>query len=333
MATVVIDEQGAHVQYKNNQLVITSHDDNLSWSIPKMNIERLLVVGRTTLAQNALDFLLEASIPTHFATTSGFYKGQLCGIDGKNVFARMKQYERYAHPTYRNDLAKTIVRQKVNNLRYFLSKHNRYHASASIESAVTAIKATLQGLEQAVNTDEIRGIEGACAAVYFQAYGSIFEHRNFQFRKRSRRPPLDPINAMLSLGYTLLLAEVITALQSTGLDTYVGYLHSADYGRPSLACDLQEEFRYIVDELVVKLVNLKQIKPDDFEYQENGAVILTEPAREVFYRAFESKLRGGTTYEGKRHSYRRIIQQQAQKFSKSLFESEPSYHPFARPKN
>ncbi|ADU65777.1 CRISPR-associated protein Cas1 [Desulfurispirillum indicum S5] len=333
MATVVVDEQGSHIQYKTNQLIITSKDDNLSWSIPKMNIERLLIVGRTTLAQSAMDFLLDASIPTHFATTSGCYKGQLCGMEGKNVFARMKQYERYANPAYRNGLARVIVRQKVNNLRYFLAKHNRYHENRVIEDAIVQIKATLQGLDKATNTDEIRGIEGACAATYFQAFGSIFEDREFQFRKRSRRPPLDPINAMLSLGYTVLLAEVITALQSTGLDAYVGYLHSAEYGRPSLACDLQEEFRFVVDELVVKLVNLKQVKAESFEYQEDGAVILTEPAREVFYRAFERKIRGGTIYDGKRHSYRRIIQQQAQKLSKSLFESEPSYQPFVRPQN
>lgn len=333
MATVVIDEQGAQIGYKNNQLVIQSDEDNLSWGIPKHSIERLLVVGRAQIQPGALDFLLRDSIPCHFMTTSGRYKGQLAGIDGKNVFARMRQYDRYQQMDYRNGLARIIVRQKVDNLRYFLAKHNRYNQNQRLEQGITRLKALLQGLDCANSTDEIRGIEGSCAATYFAAFGAIFEKSPFTFSKRTRRPPLDPINAMLSLGYTLVLSEIVSAVQATGLDAYVGYLHSAEYGRPSLACDLQEEFRFIVDELVVRLVNLKQVKPDDFETAEDGAVNMSEEARETYYRAWERKIREGAMYDGRRTSYRRIIQHQTQRLARSLFENQPSYQPFKRPQN
>lgn len=330
MATLVIDEQGANIGFRENRLVISAVNDSLNWSIPKMSIERVVIVGKATLSQHALDFFFAESIPVSFMSTSGSFKGFLCGEEGKNVLVRMKQYERFNDQHYKLETAKAIVRQKVNNLRYFLTKHNRYHKNLAIENACERMKNLLVNLNNVNNTDEARGIEGACAAVYFEAFGCIFEEKAFQFRKRTRRPPLDPINAMLSLGYTLILSEISSAIYSSGVDPYVGFLHSPEYGRLSLACDIQEEFRFVIDELVVRLVNLGQVKPEHFEYLENGAVYLNEQAREIFFRAYERKIRQGSIYKGKNTSYRRIIQQQIQHLSKCLFD-KGIYQPFQKP--
>jgi len=329
MATLVIDEQGANISFRENRLVITAASDSLNWSIPKMNIERVLIVGKATMTQSALDFFFTESIPVSFMSTSGRFKGFLCGEEGKNVLVRMKQYECFNDLTYKLGISKAIVRQKVNNLRYFLTKHNRYHKNPLIEHVCERMKNLLVNLNNANTTDEVRGIEGACAAAYFEAFGSIFEEKKFQFHKRTRRPPLDPVNAMLSLGYTLILSEIISAVNASGIDVYAGFLHSLDYGRPSLACDIQEEFRFIIDELVVRLVNLGQIKPEHFEYLDNGEVHLNEQAREIFFRSYERKIRQGNSYNGKNTSYRRIVQLQIQHLAKCFFERE-IYQPFQR---
>lgn len=330
MATIMIDEQGAVIGFRENRITISASADNLNWSIPKESIERVVIVGRATLSQQALDFFFKKSIPVSFMTVSGQFKGFLCGMDGKNVSIRMQQYQLYTDKIYRIETAKNIVRQKVNNLRYFLAKHNRYHQKTSLNDAVLRMKNILSDLESVNDIDKIMGIEGACAGVYFNAFGTIFEDKQFSFTKRTRRPPLDPVNAMLSLGYTLLLSEIISAVNSSGLDPYLGFLHSHAYGRPSLACDIQEEFRYIIDELIVKLINLNQVKSEHFEKRNDGKVFLTEQAREIFFRSYEHKMRQGSLYNGKNFSYRSIIQMQVQSLSKCL-NNNALYEPFKRP--
>lgn len=327
MLVLVIDNQGASVGFVQNRLTITDKDDNLIIDVPRMHIKRVLVVGRVVFSQQALDFFFADSIPVCFISVSGKFKGFLCGSMSKNVFVRMRQYMLYNDASYRLATSKEIVRQKVYNGCRFLSKCNRYHKKERASLAAKKMRSMLYSLESCNSIEEVMGIEGACAAAYFEGLGDMFEGDEFTFSKRTANPPLDPINVMLSLGYTLLLSDIVSALYSAGLDPYVGYFHSLDYGRVSLACDLQEEFRFIIDRLVTKIVNNRQIKQSCFERDEDDDISLILEARKIFYKAYEKDINKKHDYDGRQVSFRDIIRKQAGTMNRCIMEGSV-YKPY-----
>lgn len=327
MAVLVIDKQGASVGLQRNRLTITDADENLVADVPKMQIERVLVVGRVVFSQQALDFFFADSIPVSFISVSGQFKGFLCGGLSKNVFLRMNQYQLYNDTAYRLATSKAIVEQKVDNTCRFLAKCNKFHKRERAFLAVANMRSASRLLKSCASVDEVMGVEGRCAAEYFDGLGSILADKAFSFSKRTSNPPLDPVNAMLSLGYTLLLSDVVSALYSVGLDPYVGYLHSLDYGRVSLGCDLQEELRFVIDRLVLKLINNNQIKPSDFESGEDDPIKLTRDARKIFYNAYDDEIGDQHDIEGRQVSFREIIRKQAELMNKCIMERS-IYKPF-----
>jgi len=200
-----------------------------------------------------------------------------------------------------------------------------------LRGACVSMRAAAERLDRCSTLDEIRGCEGSAAASYFRVFGTLIDTAGFRFDGRNRRPPMDPVNALLSLGYTLLANAVEAAVHVVGLDPYLGALHSPETGRPSLVCDLQEELRApVVDALVLAAIHRKAIEAGDFEDAGEGEpVLMKTEAVKTMARLFERRLLRGVRYEpaGVRLSWRGVIEQQARAMARCFLKGA-AYEPF-----
>ncbi|MGM0609351.1 MAG: CRISPR-associated endonuclease Cas1, partial [Candidatus Muiribacteriota bacterium] len=242
---------------------------------------------------------------------------------------------------YSKKTAAAVVNGKIKNSANFMSSRGIYNKERQLTEAASGLKSFKPVYTDSM--DKIRGLEGAASALYFRMFNKMVKNPDFKFTKRSKRPPLDPINAMLSYIYTILLSEVLTALQINGLDPYLGSLHEISYGRPSLACDLVEEYRApVADRFVLELVNRKIVKPDDFiirnnkksfadeeDMNINRPVEMKPKFRNKFIESYEYMMNTGFYYqpENKKLSIRKIISKQVDFFIKAL-ENKDEYIPF-----
>ena len=211
----------------------------------------------------------------------------LSSMQSKNVYLLLAQVDAWKTPHLRLELCRRLVLSKLASQRALLQRHALDHASQVCSAAVERLAALEQQALTEPGPDELRGIEGAGAAVYFEAFGELLTPP-WTFPGRVRRPPTDPVNALLSFGYTLATAEVVRLLLRGGFDSRIGVLHGLRYGRESLALDLVEELRTpLVDRFVLRQLNLRQFKPTDFETQEDGAVRMSDDARRDFLERWE----------------------------------------------
>lgn len=263
------------------------------------DVERVVVLGGTAgVTSTAATCLMEAGIETAFLSSSGTFRGWLCPAKGKGVSLRLAQYAAFHNPARRLEMARAIVCQKIRNGDALLHRFARNHAGFAPTKERERMARARTHAETAASVDALMGHEGDAAAAYFAGFGRMLGG-SFTFTIRSRRPPRDPANALLSLGYMLLTAEATGAVAGAGLDPALGMLHSPDDGRPSLGLDLVEEFRQaVVDRLVLHLVNNRVLSAtDDFEGKssvgsddEAGAFRLTPPALKRYLAAYETRL-------------------------------------------
>ncbi|HQP37476.1 MAG TPA: CRISPR-associated endonuclease Cas1 [Polyangiaceae bacterium] len=300
--------------------------------LPTSELRQLVLMGNVMLTPGAVDLVLEKKIDTVFLSWHGRYRGRLVGLGSSAVTLRVAQYEALRDPARALQIARAIVRSKIRNQRAFLLRQAREGRDGeALGRACTAMRLTLVRLEGAVTLDEARGCEGAAAAAYFRVFGKLLVPDGFHFDGRNRRPPMDPVNALLSLGYTLLANAVEAAVHVVGLDPYLGALHAVEAGRPSLVCDLQEEFRApVVDALVVAAINRGVVEPGDFEDAGPGEPVLMKPeAVRAFVQVFERRMARPVLVPGlgKRLGYRGIVEHQARKLARALLEGG-GYEPF-----
>lgn len=211
-----------------------------------------------------------------------------------------------------------------------LLRGNRKLDDAEIAAAAATLQRMRASVPQAETLDSLRGFEGNGAAAYFSGFGRLLRH-DLGFVRRVRRPATDPVNALLGLAYTCLMNQMASAIQLTGLDVYAGYLHSAQYARPSLALDLMEEFRPLVaDSVVLTLINTRVVQQDDFE-DELGTFRLKQAGRRRFYEHFEERLNTEIEHPvfGYKATYRRCLELQARLLARWLEDDIPEYPPFA----
>ena len=228
-----------------------------------------------------------------------------CGVSNGNVLLRRTQYRTADDPPQACRIARMMVFGKIYNARWSIERTCRDHAmrvdTETLKAASAKLKALLPQVQAETDSGSLRGLEGAGAAIYFDVFDRlILNHKDvFSFTGRSRRPPLDPCNALLSFAYSLLANDCAAALEAVGLDSYVGFLHTDRPGRQSLAADLMEELRpCFADRFVLSAINLGRFSAKDFEAQENGAVYLSENARKTFLQSWQEKKR-----EEIRHPY------------------------------
>lgn len=330
-------------------------------TVPLFKIEEVMVLGDITLTTPALVSLLEARVQITYLSKYGRYLGNLSPQLTKNSILRMAQHAAHTDAIKRHSIAQRFILGKLRNMRTVLMRYHRSNpdslVSTQIERLMRCIKAAEQakydGIHETVVVHEIDaevveeqsrtvvdrmnglgsllGCEGAGSAAYFGVFERLikcgWEHG---FCKRVRRPPTDPVNAMLSYGYVILTGQVASALASVGFDPYIGYLHASRYGKPALALDLMEEFRpIIVDSVVLNLLNNRQLETKDFVLELNS-YRMTNATKRVFLEKFEERMQEVIIHPtfSYKVSYRRCLELQARLLAKYLTGETPDYTPF-----
>lgn len=326
MATLYVQEQGASVRKRDNQLLVTKDGQTLQ-VVPLEKLDQVVVMGRGVQLSTALLVdLIARGVPViltnqrgsrHYATLTA----------GPSRFGELRTQQMYFinTPDQALELARSIVRGKLINQRGLLAGTTW----AAAPAAITQIDQALASLAAAATTlDMVRGYEGAAAAAYFGAWRASLP-KIWGFAGRAFYPPPDPINALLSFGYTLVLNEMLTAVQITGLDPYLGTFHVIEPGRPSLALDLLEEFRpLIIDRLVLELVQKRQIAQSHFEHppQKPEAIYLSSDGRALFIERYEALLqRPARLPTGEQTPLRRVLLLQAQAAARVMRGEQAQY--------
>jgi CRISPR-associated protein Cas1 len=291
--TLFVTTQGAYLA-QDGETVLVRREQEILLRVPIHTLNGIVCFGRVSVSPPLMGLCAERHVLISFLSENGRFLGRVSGPVAGNVLLRRRQYRLADEPREAAAVARAIVLAKVANCRNVLLRANREspERSAELERAAGALAQILDRLERSdLDLDSLRGMEGEAARVYFEVFGRlIVSPEEFQFHGRSRRPPLDPVNALLSFVYTLLVHDVTSALESNGLDPYVGYLHADRPGRPGLALDLMEEFRPILaDRLVLSLINRRQVRAGGFQTTESGAVLMDEATRREVLTAWQKR--------------------------------------------
>jgi CRISP-associated protein Cas1 len=330
MGTLYINQDDAFIGKVDERLKVT-YEKQVLQDIPLIKLDGVVVLGRGTVSPATLMELLERKIPLTFLHKSGRYLGSLEAPLGKNIFIRSAQWD-----AAKTDQAKALhvvrgfIRGKLKNYRHSLLRAQRENG-LELGKPIRLLEGAIDALAGADNIDSLRGFEGAGSAAYFGCFGQLLKNPDFRFDHRNRRPPLDPVNALLSFGYALLLHDVQSAVTIAGFDPYLGYLHTERYGRPSLALDLMEEFRpLVVDAVVLAAVNKKLLLPVDFTKEPvSGAISLSDDGRKAFLRLYEQKKQAEFKHPvlEKKCTYQKSFLIQARLLGKYLMGETEQYPP------
>ena len=299
--------------------------------VPAAQLSRLTLIGTQALTGAALSFLIQHKVDTVFMSPRGRFLGRLLLDASSHTALRQRQYRLLGDDAFRLALARRIVAGKIANQAIFIARRNKKARMDELGRTARRLRALQRQCPTAGDLDTIRGIEGFAARIYFAAFPLLIRNPGFHFTGRNRRPPRDPVNALLSFGYTMMTNQVISAVQAAGLDPYLGSLHETDSGRPSLACDLVEEYRVLVDRLTLTLVNRRLLRPNDFISQDGG-VRLRPAVLKVFIQAVERLFETSLPFPGSdnRLSLRYGMLHQARRFAAMLDNGDPAaYEPFS----
>jgi len=334
LSTLYLTESRSLVRREADYLVVLIPDPSVGngrrrVEVPLIKIDQVVVQGDVTVTSPALHALLEARIEISFLSHHGQFRGRLSPDPSKNALLRVAQHRSHNDPEQRLALARQFVRGKLTNMRTMLLRQNRMLQIPAVEQGADRLKTAIGSLDGANTVASLVGMEGAGSAAYFGNFGSLLRH-DHSFTKRVRRPPRDPVNALLSYGYTILANHCSSAINTVGLDPFVGYLHVSEYGRPALALDLMEELRpLVVDSTVLTLLNNRELGSRDF-IEELGTVRLTPAGRRCFLTRLEERLNTTITHPvfGYQATYKRCIELQTRLLAKCLTGEIVTYPPF-----
>jgi CRISP-associated protein Cas1 len=281
---------------KDGENVLVLMGEEVKFRMPVHNLEGIVCFGYTGASPALMHLCAERGVALSFLTENGKFLARVSGQVSGNVLLRRRQYRMADHPEDSLQLAKSFIFGKVFNCRCVLQRFLRDHEgkgdSQAVGEGVKILSQELERADQSCNLEILRGVEGQGAREYYNVFDNLIldAKDTFNFFGRSRRPPLDPVNALLSFLYTLLAHDCAAALETVGLDPQVGFLHRERPGRPSLALDLMEELRpYMVDRLVLSLINNRQVGKEDFVIKESGGVIMTDEARKGVITAWQKR--------------------------------------------
>lgn len=348
MATLYLTEQYSLVKIEGEALRVQLPSDRASRQagkvvrVPLAKVEQVMVLGDITLTTPALHALLERRIAVHYLSARGRSYGALTADWGKNSAVRLAQYALFGDPERRFVAARQCVAGKLLNMRTTLLRYARSRDDGSaLDDAADTIRGCLRALarlgppaapdpaDRMHGLGPLLGLEGSASAAYYGVFGALLKGE-WGFAGRVKRPPTDPINALLSFGYTVLTNQIVSLIHAVGLDPGLGVLHQPGFGKPALALDLIEAFRpIIVDSVVVTMVNTGQIKPQDFD-AEIGAYRLKDDARRAYLEKLEARLNERVRHPrfGYQTNYRRCIELQARLFAKYALGEIPQFTPF-----
>jgi CRISPR-associated protein Cas1 len=329
MATLYLTEQGSILRKTSDRLVVSKKGEVLA-EIPCAKLETIFLYGAVQVTSQALAELLDQGIELALFTLKGRLRGQLTPPKAKNIPLRMMQYELARAPESCLVRARELVATKIRNSAGVLRRLRTNRPDAIPLPPIQELEAQAERVSAVASLDELRGMEGSAAARYFSALAGAVP-ADAGFTGRNRRPPRDPLNALLSFGYVLVANELQSLLDGMGFDPYLGFYHQPDYGRPSLALDLLEELRApLVDRFSVNLLARRQLIPGDFLHTpEKGCLLDRGPLRKYF-AAYEEEMARVISVDGESLTFRQVFRRHAESLARSLMDGEP-YRSFRWP--
>ncbi|BCO32900.1 CRISPR-associated exonuclease Cas4/endonuclease Cas1 fusion [Thiohalobacter sp. COW1] len=328
-----VQSHRAKVAKKGETLEVTV-DDTKAATARLLDVSQLVLMGNVYVTTPTLHELMRREIPITWHSYGGWFLGHTVGTGHKNVELRTAQYQASFDERACLMLAKGLVRAKILNCRTLLRRN--WRGDGPPDEIVSLLKRDAEAAQRAKSLDTLLGIEGSAAARYFGAFSNLIkknadtESFSFDFNRRNRRPPTDPVNALLSYAYSLLTRSWTVALTAVGFDPYRGFYHQPRYGRPALALDMMEPFRpLLADSSVLTAINNAEVRPSDF-ISAAGSVALTNDGRKRFIAAFERRLSQEITHPlfGYRVSYRRLLEVQARLLGRHLLGELAEYPNF-----
>jgi CRISPR-associated protein Cas1 len=292
--TLYITKQGSYVSKDGTNIVVSLEREELL-RLPVHTIEGLVCFGNVTVSPFALGLCGENRVTISFLSENGRFLARSTGPQTGNILLRRAQHRSSTDPEKTSLAARSFVSAKIANARTILRRYQRDHTLAEhslIPQTVDLLAHSLGELKSLLPLETIRGIEGDAARLYFRVFDELImiNKSDFYFRERSRRPPLDNVNSLLSFFYTLLAHDTTAACEAIGLDPQMGFLHADRPGRPSLALDLMEEFRpWFVDRFVLTRINLGELKSNDFLKRETGGVEIKEDTRREIIKKWQER--------------------------------------------
>ena len=293
--TLFVTTQGAYLNKEGETVAVTVEGEK-RLQLPIHTLDGIVCFGNIMCSPFLLGFCAERDVAVSFLTNYGRFLARVQGPVPGNVLLRREQYRRADKTELSGQIAYSILTGKLANSRTVLLRTLRDHGekvdASRIKAAADHIASLLKTIRREMPLDSLRGVEGDAARTYFSVFDNLIVNKRmgFEFTGRNRRPPLDPVNGLLSFFYTLLLHDVRSALESVGLDSAVGYLHRDRPGRPGLALDMMEEFRPVIaDRMVLSLINRNQISKKDFIIQETGAVLMSDDLRKTVLAAYQKR--------------------------------------------
>ena len=324
---LVVQTAGAQIGQRGDELQVSVKGETVR-KLPGQQVRAIYCYGAVQITAQAAETCLELGIDVSYFSPAGRFIGLLRGLPASGVDARRGQYRLFELPGVRLQLAREVIRAKIHNQRVMLMRNGD-----APERVLSLMSGFRDATESARDLTTLLGIEGGAAALYFEQFESMLKQRDdwkFDWRGRNRRPPRDPVNALLSLGYSMLAKELTGVCHSVGLDPFLGFMHQPRYGRPALALDLMEEFRPLVaDSVAISLINRGELGPEDFIRSANGT-FLNDRGRQPFWEAWFRRLDAEVSHPefSYKMAYRRMLEVQARQLWRFVRGEAAAYHGF-----
>lgn len=333
MATLYVTEPGARIEKEYKRILVTKNGEVIL-SVPALQVSAVVMIGSVGITTQAMLFLIDCGIHFSFINNYGKLRGTLRSEQKKNVELLIKQYQNVQDMGQRIKVSRAVVTGKLYNYRVMamrMARNVRGKKESEMRRAIDNVSFCLEKLTETDDIAAIRGLEGYGTRSYFSVFRSALNIDNdINFTKRRRRPPADPVNALLSFGYMLLTNAMITAIEVNELEPTLGFFHSLKDNRPGLALDLIEEFRpLMVDSIVLRAVNEKRVTKDDFKSDERFPCRLNKKGLSKFLELFSIRLREELTIPeiGRPLSYQKLFEVQAKQIKLIIQNRQDDYNP------
>jgi CRISPR-associated protein Cas1 len=326
MPAFYVLHQGTKLRLENRRLLVVQGEEILA-STPLSHVSQVVLFGNIGLTTPVMGALMAGDKEVIFLTRYGDFRGRLVGSLMPHVPLRQAQYRYLDQPDFVLQMAMGFVTAKLQHQRTFLLRHNRKKRDADIEKACRQIGSALEAVPRKTTLNALLGLEGTASRAYFRGFRDLFDPI-WRFESRTRRPPRDPVNVLLSFGYTLLVQDCRSAVQSVGLDPFAGYLHSVSYNRPSMALDLAEEFRVIVDGLALWCCNSGVLTLQDFTPgPPERPVVLSDAGIRAYVQVYEKRLDRLQQHPGRGMQFqlRQCIVEQVRQIAERVRDGQPGY--------
>lgn len=327
MHTLYVSQQGCYVSVSQELLLVKQKDQILN-EVKLPLIEQILIFGKSQITTQAIRACLWKGVFIAYLSRMGYCYGRIMSIE--KGYRQLARYQQELTLVDRLLVGRAIVQSKLKNSRAILLRQKRHHQINTITSTIDTLDYLIEQATQATNLEQLMGYEGAGAATYFSAFGDILTNPDFTFVARSRRPPGNQVNSMLSFGYQVLWNHLLALIEIQGLDPYYACLHQGTERHAALASDLVEEFRApIIDSLVIYLINRNIMNAqDDFEYRDGGCY-LNNSGRTKFLRNFVQRMEDKiSTDEGEKQPRWDLLMQQVKKFKQFIYSPCYGYQPY-----